>query len=422
MIEREFSEQLLTYFGTDQAKGLILSGIVGCGKTTLINNCLDFLKEKYVIFKFTGDDTVFRNEIQMDSKYLFELIRGQTNKKVLIFVDEVQKCEEIFDALKYIFDKGDTSFIVSGSNPLFLQTVARKRLQRRADFKILPPLSLPEIIKDAETIQVQDQLKQILNGNIDIELPPISLSPTTKSLTKKYLIRGGLPLSYLAPDEDSALLEIQKTFDRGFYPIRSETHSLSDSVAVELSLLHSKEFTYANIIKKTRVGNRVLINEVIEALISHGYIGCLLPFLFDENKRTYLKKYFYFDPGLVTYLSGYRDLNKEIGYKIEGIVYSRLLNHLQFQLTKNKGLYFYKKYSLKSDGSLRFSKGEVDAIYQSGELIIPIEIKTSENWSNIDIEPLLNFIEEKKLKFGVVFYGGTPMRKKNILFWPYWLL
>ncbi len=422
LIEREYKKTLISYFKSDQNKGLILSGIVGCGKTTLIDSCLEVLKSTYAIFKFTGDDTVFRNDIQMDSKYLYEHIRGQTQKRILIFIDEIQKCEDIFDALKFIFDKGNASFIVSGSNPLYLQTVAKKRLQRRADFKILPPLSLPELIKDAENINISDTLDELLSGNFNIDLPQTKLTPKIKFLTKKYLLRGGLPLSYLAPDDSSALLEVQKTFDRGFYLIRSETHSFSDSVAVELSLLHSKEFTYANIINKTRVRNRSLINEVIEALVSHGYLGCVLPFLFEENKRSYLKKYFYIDSGLVTYLSGYKEISRDLGYKVEGIVYSRLLNRLQFQLTKNKGLYFYKNYSLKSDGSLRFSKGEVDAIYQSGELIIPIEIKTNENWTSIDTEPLSNFLEDKKLKFGLVIYGGVPMRKKNIVFWPYWLL
>ena len=52
-----------------QNSGLILAGIVGCGKTTLIEHCLKALKQKFKLFSYTGDDTKFRANISADSKY-----------------------------------------------------------------------------------------------------------------------------------------------------------------------------------------------------------------------------------------------------------------------------------------------------------------------------------------------------------------
>jgi predicted AAA+ superfamily ATPase len=76
-----------------------VSGIVGCGKPTFINHCLEALAENLEIFKFNGDESLFRQKIIDDSSYLLKVVKSKTGKKSLIFVDEVQKCEGIFDAL-----------------------------------------------------------------------------------------------------------------------------------------------------------------------------------------------------------------------------------------------------------------------------------------------------------------------------------
>ncbi len=76
---------------------------------------------------------------------------------------------------------------------------------------------------------------------------------------------------------------------------------------------------------------------------------------------------------------------------------------------------------VNSGGGLRFTEGEVDAIFQSGDRIIPIEIKSNDSWQNINTKPLEAMLIQKGLPFGIVFYGGEPHKKGNIYFWPYWL-
>jgi predicted AAA+ superfamily ATPase len=421
-IQRELEDSIVTYFSQSENQGLILAGIVGSGKTTLINQCLERLSSKYEIFQFTGDDTVFRNQIQGDSMYLHDVIRGKTSGRVFVFIDEVQKSESIFDAIKILFDKGNASFIVSGSNPAFLNSVAKKRLQRRAMFKVLHPLSIPEILGIKELSPHLDFIVRLLAGNPSEKLPRIEKTPKIKAIIEKYICVGGLPLSYLNKQLDDSLSEIQKTFDRGFSPIREDANDITDAVAIELAQLHAKEFTYQHLLNKNRVRQRQVINHAIEALIDHGYIDCVTPYLFCEEKKSYLKKYFFVDPGIVTYLTGFTEIQKELGYKIEGLVYTRLLFHLQRAITKNKGIYFYKHYAIGSHGQLRFSKGEVDAIYRVGTITVPIEIKSSSQWKDIDTKPIESFLEKHKIPYGIVLYGGEPFRKKNVYFWPFWLL
>lgn len=155
-IERSLQSTLLNVFKGNRKKGVILAGVVGCGKTTLVGEVLRRLKGSYQTFSFSGDDVLFRNAISEDTTFIHKHIRSRTQGNALIFVDEVQKSEEIFDAVKYAFDQSDASFIVSGSNPDYLNTVAKKRLQRRADLLILEPFSLVEILAHIGLVRLED--------------------------------------------------------------------------------------------------------------------------------------------------------------------------------------------------------------------------------------------------------------------------
>jgi predicted AAA+ superfamily ATPase len=423
MIERHLQSYIVDLFlSKDQPQGLILAGIVGVGKTTLIEMSLKKLAIEFQIFHFSGDDTVFRNDVKADSKFIYNFVLGKTEKKALVFVDEVQKCEEVFDSLKYFMDHGNGNFIVSGSNPEFLHTKAQSRLKRRADFKVLYPLSLAEILGLKSFSEGVNKFKKILSGSWPTNFETNSLTPSQKASIDKYFSVGGLPLAYLQENPKDSLAQVQASFDRGFEPIRFDTHNISDTVAIELSKLHSMEFTYKEIMALTRINNRKIINEIISQLLSHGYLGQVLPYVFDGTKRTYLRKYFYTDIGIANYLSGDLDFKKSIGFKVEGYVYARLMDHLQVIPTKNKNIFFYKNYIQSESGALRFSKGEVDAVVQIGSKIIPIEIKASSQWNKIDTTQLEELIKKHDLEKGIVLYMGEPHWKKNILFWPIWMI
>ncbi len=137
-IKRIHHQPLVDTLASTVPKGVIVSGIVGAGKTTLVTEVLKELQKTYHVFTFSGDDIQFRKRVAEDSQYLFDYVTSTTTRSALIFVDEAQKTEAVFDALKYAYDQGGISFVVSGSNPHYLATAARKRLQRRAEILQLP--------------------------------------------------------------------------------------------------------------------------------------------------------------------------------------------------------------------------------------------------------------------------------------------
>lgn len=434
-IERKLQTKLLEFFDGNQKKGLILAGIVGCGKTTLINEVIKKLEGKYQPFLFSGDDAIFRNAVTSDTTYIHKHIRSQTQGRAIIFVDEVQKSENIFDAVKYAFDQSDTSFIISGSNPDFLNTVAKKRLQRRADLLILEPLSLSEILANIGLIKLTDadairniilsSDQKALEGVLDLKL---ALSDDDRkkisAIVEDYSIFGGLPLTYLTEGRENKLIEIRKVVERGVESLSRDNENVSDVIKIELARLHSKEFAYQGIYQKTGIRRRDLINRTIDQLINQGYLLRKKPIIEDEKRRSYLSVFSYIDPGIVTYLTGMTDPQNTIGQRIEGVVHTALNFIMKNYLPLKSTLSYYKPYTIDVNDKVKFKEGEIDFIFKCGTNTSAIEVKATKEIGSIKIPLLEEFIRDQKLPCGIVMYGGVPYWDKvsKILYWPYWLI
>ncbi len=423
-INREIQPYLVSELKKPLRSGFIISGIVGCGKTTLIEKVSAELASHFQSFFFTGDDSHFRQVIVENSRYLLEEIAKQTSKRSLIIVDEVQKTPEVFDALKIAFDEGHHSFIVSGSNPFFLSSIAKKRLQRRAEQILLLPISLSELIANKFEIPISLEIfNKILweaRALKDVKLPSVT-KPEIKNILDKYLLYGGLPLALQAKDFTSKLKEIRLTVERGFELMTVEGNYLADRVRTELAQLNSREFAYKNILEKTRLRRREPINNILNELIHHGYIIRKKPVLLKNNKDSYLQIFSYIDPGISTYL--YRDESESsLGFQLESYVHSRL-NYRVVNSVHKSELGYYKNHKIEKD-SLRFTGGEIDFVMIYGKRIIPIEVKMTDSISQIDLKNLKLFSDVHHPIFSIVIYGGAPYidLKSNVLYWPYWMI
>jgi predicted AAA+ superfamily ATPase len=426
-IRRELQKRILKYFKNTKPKGLILSGIVGCGKTTLIHHLKEDLKKEFEIFNFSGDDVQFRQKVIEDTRFLLNSVKQKTTRRIFIIVDEVQKIEEVFDSIKMAFDEGQCSFIVSGSNPAYLATVAKKRLQRRADQVLMLPFSLSEIVIHQQIVplEFENQFQEILweAKNLNkIQLGECSWSQGVNVIIQDFFIYGGLPLSYLSDSKLEKLREIRMTVERGFDLISNDNNTVSEIVRKELALLQSQEFTYKHILEKTRQRQRDVINKCIDQLINNGYLTKRKLFNFEESKSSYLSIFSYTDPGIVSYLSGVYSYAKTKGFQTEGYIHSRL-NYFIHNDPRKAELMFYKNYDIDSRGNLRYLKEDVDFVFTQGERIIPIECKAGLDIRENELDPIKEFIVRSKAPFGIVLYAGVPQvdLKNKLLFWPYWL-
>lgn len=420
-IYREILDYFDKYYTDNKAVGLILAGIVGCGKSTAVSHFLTLINERYTIFRFTGDDVQFRQSVASDSRYLSNIIKN-TKMPPFIFIDEVQKSEEVFDAIKIAFDENRASFLVTGSNPAYLATVAKKRLQRRADQLLMLPLSPRELLHHHALIPKFEPFEEILwrAKNLDeVKLPITTISTEIETLLRNFLRFGGLPLSVLASSEEEKLREIRLTTERGFELMTQNNNSAAEVIRVELAKIHSQEFTYKNIMDKTRMRQRRDINSVIDQLRNHGYLFKKSPYLLFPEKSSYLSTFSYTDPGIVNYLNYNGEVPK--GFLIEGHIHSRL-EMMRLNSVYKSELFYFKPHELDTNKNIRFKSGEIDFIFVCGNRIIPIEVKMNSNIHNIDTTLITNFVREQHSPFGIILYGGTPYAdySKKILYYPYW--
>jgi predicted ATPase len=77
-IKRDVSKYLDFYFSQNIKRGLILSGVVGCGKTTVVQDFLTRRNRDEHTIILTCDDTKLRAEVAADSKFIYNMIRNQT--------------------------------------------------------------------------------------------------------------------------------------------------------------------------------------------------------------------------------------------------------------------------------------------------------------------------------------------------------
>lgn len=429
-IKREIEGKILALNGQSRPYGVILQGVVGVGKTTVVEQVLSHSANGKQVFRYSGDHTAFRAAVSKDSAFLVNEVRSSTQQPAIIFVDEVQRCPDVFDALKLAFDSGKISFIVSGSNPAYLATEARRRLQRRAELINLMPFSPLEILGHAGFVDMVDSLQifgHILFESKTCEVPNLglTLSDDIVFATTAFLKRGGLPLSHLAPSERESSFEIQKIVERGFETIWRDTDNLSDPIKIYLAQLHSQEFTYQGIFQSTGLKKRDAVNHVIQDLEGHGYLVAKKPIFPGENRRSYLTVYSYTDPGIISYLQPGSLSDEQVGRRIEGHIHARLEHLLAREPFKSKLGYYKPHIPLdESKEQIRFLPGEIDFIVEVGQRIVPIEVKATKQIGQIDTKLLEAFVQKHRLSYGIVLYGGVPIAdpRRKLIYWPWWLV
>ena len=339
MIERtEYLELLKRFKDKDLIK--VVTGIRRCGKSTLFELFIDYLKEIGIkdeqIIKINLEDVSYNFK---DYRELYEYINKKidSEKKYYIFLDEVQNVNMFQKAVDGLYIKKNVDVYITGSNAYLLSGELATLLSGRfVEIKMLP-LSFKEFL-EAMPQNNKSQYECFL----------------------EYMEYGGMPGNLPILKENISDLDVylEGIFSTIVYKDIMIRNNITDKTLLENTL----KFIFDSI------GSPISTKKISDTLTSKGistcnhtvinYINAFIDsFLIYKAERFDVKgknllvrdyKYYVADVGLRSYLLGKKS-GSGMGHILENIVYLELLR---------RG---YKVYVGKVDDL------EIDFVAQNGE-------------------------------------------------------
>ena len=288
----------------------VVTGFRRCGKSTLLLQFRDYLKECGVengqIISVNFERLEFEHLLEHHALYKYITERLQPDKMNYVFLDEAQMVPEYQKAVDSLFVMENVDVYITGSNAYMLS----------------------------------GELATLLSGRyVEIQMLPLSFAEywelvggDKRDAWKQYFVNGGLPYTAYIEDE-----EIRSDYLSGIYN------------TVLLDVVERKKIQDVSLLKSVvrflfdNIGNTVSSKKIADSLVSFGrkttsatienYITALTESFviykagrYDVKGKQHLKsleKYYVVDTGLSTLLLGSK--NSDIGHILENIVYLELV-------------------------------------------------------------------------------------------------
>lgn len=315
MIERsEYLEQLKRFKDKDLIK--VVTGIRRCGKSTLFELFIDYLKENGIkdnqIIKINLEDA----DYNFDSyKELYDYVNKKldSKKQYYVFLDEVQNVPKFQKAVDSLYIKKNVDVYITCSNAYLLSGELATLLSGRyIEIKMLP-LSFKEYLS-AFNNSDKSRYEYFLD----------------------YMKNGGMPgnISILKDNPSDLDTYLEGIFSTIVYKDIITRNNITDKMLLESVL----KFIFDSI------GSPISIKKISDTLTSKGmstsnhtvenYMTAFVEsFLIYKAERFDVKgknllardyKYYVVDQGLRSYLLG-KKANSDMGHILENIVYLELL-------------------------------------------------------------------------------------------------
>lgn len=314
MIERkEYLKQLISFKEKDLIK--IITGIRRCGKSTLFDLYIEYLKEQGVseeqIIKINLEDP----DMSFDNyKELYNYVKEKlnANKMNYVFIDEVQNVENFQKAVDGLYIKKNVDLYITGSNAHLLSGELATLLSGRyVEIKMLP-LSFKEYLSAFEkNIDKQEKLLD-------------------------YFKYGSLPQTVELFKTDSDLINsyLDGVFSTVIYKDIMTRNKINNKLILESVLKYifsniGSKITTKKISDTLTSMNRATSNHTVENYISAFLEAFLLYKVdrFDVKGKQVLSsgyKYYIVDLGFRNYLLG-KKAGQDMGHILENVVYLELL-------------------------------------------------------------------------------------------------
>lgn len=425
---RKVSEKFEEWKRNPDKKALLVTGARQIGKTYSIREFgksydefveINFITQSSAAGIFSGAldaDTIIMNLTAFTGKALIP-------HKTLIFLDEIQECPEARTAIKFLVEDGRFDYIESGS----LLGVNYKKI------KSVPvgfETKLQMVPMDFEEFcianQMQDSVFQYLSTCYTKKAEVSeSIHETMLRLFRYYTIVGGMPdavKAFIETHDIGQVVEIQRNIlslyreDIIKYAVTytSRITQIFDHIPSELDD-KNRRFMMSALSKNARSREYedafMWLKDAGVALPCYNLDALTLPLKLNEKATIF--KLFLNDCGLLC-----ADSMENVQFDI-----------LQGDLSVNMGSILENVFAeaLVSNGfELRYYNqkriGELDFVVQQGKNIVPIEIKSGNDYMHHLALDHAMAVDEWKLSEGIVFCKGNVRTEQKIQYYPWYMI
>jgi len=344
----------------EHKNALIITGMRQVGKTTLMKQIYDEVKKPKLWFDFENPlDLLHFENINYDAVY--EVLKneaGSGKERLYVFIDEIQNLPEITKIIKYLIDKYNVKFVVTGSSNFYLKNLFPESLSGRKFLFVLQPLSFNEYLFFNNKI---DNARQGSSTNFKTSYSILEYKKyeTDYNLFLEY---GGFPEVVTTADIITKKLILKNIFASFFekdIKILSDTKDIRELRDLILMLVPRT----GNILDVTKLSNELGINRVkiysyLELLQGVFFIK-LIPKFSKSVDRSIAggRKVYFSDTGLLNIIGKVND-----GQLFENAVANQLSNYGE--------LSFYNKRNT----------AEIDFILNK---VIAFEVKLKSSFSDL---------------------------------------
>jgi len=363
----------------DPSKSSLLLGPRRSGKTTLLRNL--FNNYKYV----TLDDLDVLDRSAKDAKGLIESLGG------FAVIDEIQRNPRLSVAVKFAIDNLGAIIHMTGSSSMGLLDQSSESLAGRINIESLPTLCW------GEEEGAPDH--SIFNDKVD----SITLKQNSRTL-EDAISTGGFPEVFLQKDQASKEAMLKNYRDTYFIRDMMQISNLENvegmfAVFGHLARSIGSPLEITGISREAGI-SQATVKKYINALLQAQLVFRLQGWHFSPAKR-FIKsaKYYFTDNGILqSFKTGVSD-----GQRFENFVMSELEKRRKLRLIKADAFYYFRTSSGR----------EVDLVFDDGEAITAVEIKSVSSPSPRDITNLRTFVEDSSRKAnGFLICGAEDYREE----------
>ena len=317
MLQRKALSRLKFWMLNKTKQALLITGARQVGKTFLVR---EFAKESYkyfIEFNLIENAAVresFKNAVSAEDLFLRISVAAPSameSGKTLIFIDEVQECPEIVTFIKFLVDKGDYDYILSGSLlGVELENIRSQPVGYVTEI-VMYPLDFEEFCWAGGLNE--EPLQSVKAAFAAKEPLPEYLHARLTSLFHRYLLVGGMPDAVSAFFATNSLDQVRITQEgiltyyardiSKYAPIerRLVIKNIFDLIPSELSSQNRrfKLSSIENVKRYTQVQDEFLwLTKANVALVAYNVKAPISPLLLSENHSLF--KLFQSDVGLLT--------------------------------------------------------------------------------------------------------------------------